>query len=80
MLFAKNKDTIKAIEPIFLTQYRSDLKFKSLKKKGFSIFFPKNFNDSIHRFLKNVVFIRSFNVNCSAYNDTTHSCFSHCAT
>ena len=63
MLFVKNKDTIKAIEPIVLTQYNKiiktftlDLRFKCLKKRKFTIFsFSKNINDSIHRFLKNAV-------------------------
>ena len=40
--------------------------FKCLKKKRFSIFtFTKNINDCIYRFLKNVVCMKSFNVNAS---------------
>ena len=42
--------------------------------KRFTIFsFSKNINNSIHRYLKNAVYIRSFNVN---YSDTTQSCLS----
>ena len=39
--------------------------------------FFKNINDSIHRFLKNAVCIRPFNVN---YTNTTQSCLTHCGT
>ena len=42
--------------------------------KSFTIFsFSKNINNSINRYLKNAVCIRSFNVN---YSDTNQSCLS----
>ena len=41
------------------------------KEKVHYFFFFKNINDSIHRFLKNAVCIRSFNVN---YSNINHSC------
>ena len=70
MLFLKNQNTVKTTEPIFLTQYNkigSDLRFKCLKRKRFTIFlfFQKknDINDSMHQFQKNTVCVRTFNVN-----------------
>ena len=52
------------------TQDSSDSKRKNSQYFSFS----KKINYSIHRFLKNVVCMRSFNVNYS----NTQSCLSHC--
>ena len=50
-----------AIEPIFLTQYNKIIKTYT-EKIHYFLFFHKNINDSIHRFLKNAVCIRSFKI------------------
>ena len=41
------------------------------------ISFSKNINNSIYQYLKNAVYLRSFNIN---YSDTTQSYLSHYAT
>ena len=46
--------------------YRSDLRLKCLKKENIPyFFFSYNINDFIHRFLKNAVCTRPFNINYS---------------
>ena len=63
MLFVKNQNTIKAIEPTFLTKYNNN--FQVYTKRFTIISFSKNINNSIHRFLKNAICKRSSNGNYS---------------
>ena len=71
MLFVKNYDKIKAIGPIFLTQYNKikhvqmGPMIQVFKKDKIHSFFQIYIHDSINQFLKNIVCRRSFNVNSS---------------